>query len=662
MALLSVANLVYAHGETPLLDGANLTLEAGEHVGLVGLNGCGKSTLMKLIAGIAEHKPDAGHVQTGRGARVGYLPQVPDLQADRGLRDEAAATFEKLYALHQQLDDLHHRMAEASDGELEAMLKKCERLQHRLEAEGGYAVDHRIDATLHGLGLGDELFDVPVRDLSGGQRGRLALAKLLLSDPDLLLLDEPTNHLDIEGRQWLEEYLATYPGAVIVISHDRWLLDRCVARIYELDGGKLEEYPGHYAKYRELRAERLAFRWREYEKQQDGIRREQAYIDRYRAGQRARQAAGREKRLERFKKDQLLVQPVNLDRINLQLRARTRPGDTVLSATDLSRNYPDKPLFSNVSLSLARGDRLGIVGPNGAGKTTLVNCLLEEGPADQGTVRCGAQVDVGYYRQTHGHLNADDTAIRYLQRITGSEQTARDLAGAFLFSGQDQDKPIGVLSGGERARLVLAGLVSAGHNLLVLDEPTNHLDIPSAERLEEALTAYTAATKGYGENRHGGGSLILITHDRMLLDNLVNQLLVLDGRGGCKHVYGNYSQYLQSLQKPAPPPTVTKTARRNKSAAKAKAEPRKSPEPARGQGKKGKRAGSGKGGPKPISLSKLETRIGETEQRIREVGEQLADPEVWQDPKRTSKLQDEHTELTAALKQLEEQWLRRAEN
>ncbi|MDH3583727.1 MAG: ATP-binding cassette domain-containing protein [Phycisphaerae bacterium] len=435
-----------------------------------------------------------------------------------------------------------------------------------------------------------------------------------------------------------------------------------MARIYELDGGKLEEYPGHYAKYRELRAERLAFRWREYEKQQDGIRREQAYIDRYRAGQRARQAAGREKRLERFKKDQLLVQPVNLDRINLQLRARTRPGDTVLSATDLSRNYPDKPLFSNVSLSLARGDRLGIVGPNGAGKTTLVNCLLEEGPADQGTVRCGAQVDVGYYRQTHGHLNADDTAIRYLQRITGSEQTARDLAGAFLFSGQDQDKPIGVLSGGERARLVLAGLVSAGHNLLVLDEPTNHLDIPSAERLEEALTAYTAATKGYGENRHGGGSLILITHDRMLLDNLVNQLLVLDGRGGCKHVYGNYSQYLQSLQKPAPPPTVTKTARRNKSAAKAKAEPRKSPEPARGQGKKGKRAGSGKGGPKPISLSKLETRIGETEQRIREVGEQLADPEVWQDPKRTSKLQDEHTELTAALKQLEEQWLRRAEN
>ena len=653
MALLGISNLNYAYDDRPILDGVNLTLSDGEHVGLVGLNGCGKSTLMKIIAGLGGLKADTGQVQVARGARVGYLSQHPDLQPGRTLREEAGSAFEELFRIHQQIDQLHHDMAHAQGEQLEALMRTYEKLERQMEAAGGYAIEHKIDATLHGLGIGDESFNVKVSDLSGGQRGRLALAKLLLSEPDLLLLDEPTNHLDIDGRAWLEQYLSTYRGAVILISHDRWLLDRCVTKIYELTEGVLEEYPGNYQKYRELRAERLAFRLREYEKQQDRIKREQAFIDRYRAGQRARQAQGREKRLDRLKRDDLIGRPIASDTINLQLRSVGRTGDHVAVAQRIAKAYDDKKLFGPLDVQLKRGDRVGVIGPNGAGKTTLVNCLLGSMEPDSGTVRLGAQVDPGYYRQTHGHVDLSLTVVEYLQRVTGSEQAARDLAGAFLFSGLDQDKPLKVLSGGERSRTVLAGLVSGGHNLLVLDEPTNHLDIPSAERLEEALRLYAAPPKGFGGNSSGGGTLILITHDRMLLDNTVDQLLIFDGHGNVRHFLGTYSDYLRSQQAPAPSGSgggrEATAGRERTGASKTQPQPPRTAPSARPV-----KSGA-------LNQQKLETKIEQLTARIAQCDAQLAAPDIYRDAGKIRTLQRDREHAARELEELESEWLRRVE-
>jgi ATP-binding cassette subfamily F protein 3 len=656
MALLSVANVVFTFGDHLVLDGVNLTLDAGQHVGLVGRNGCGKSTLMKLIAGLTVHRPDEGQIQVARGASVGYLTQDPVLNPELTLREEAGAAFGQLDALHKQLEQLAHDMAEAEGEQLERLLKKYEQVEHEVHAAGGYAVDHLIDETLHGVGLGDETFGVRVKDLSGGQKGRLALAKLLLSQPDILLLDEPTNHLDITGRQWLEEFLGTYAGAVILISHDRWLLDRAVTKIYELENGELVEFPGNYAKFRELRAERHIAQQKAFEKQQVKIKQEQAFIDRYRAGQRARQAKGREKRLERFKRDELLNRPVELGEVSIRFSPATRCGDLVCDAEGLGVAYDGKVLFHDVVLTVKRGTRLGIIGPNGAGKSTLVRCLLGEQEANHGRTRLGAQVSVGHYHQTHEHLNLTPTVVEYLRKFVPSEteQEARDLAGAFLFSGMDQDKPLNVLSGGERSRAVLAGLVVAGHNVLVLDEPTNHLDIPSAERLEESLRLFTSPPQKYGQNKAGEGTLVVITHDRMLLDHLVDELLIFDGKGNVKHFLGTYSEFLQAERA-----VVNASAVRAKEAAKP-AERKAEKKPTKDAGKAaGKEAGK-QSGLSTLNQEKLEERIVEVEGKLAAVDAQLADPDIYRDGEKVRKLQEQREQLRGKLEPLEAEWASRA--
>ncbi len=670
MALLSISNLHLAFGDRIVLDSVNLTLQHGEKAGMVGRNGCGKSTLMKLIGGLSPHPHDAGQLQIARGATVGYLTQDPNLNLEHTLREEAQTAFARLAQLHDELEKLSHDMAEAEGDELEQLLKRYEAVEHDMHAAGGYAVDHKIEATLHGLGLDDSFFNVKVKDLSGGQKGRLALAKLLLSSPDLLLLDEPTNHLDIAGRQWLEEFLANeFRGAVLLVSHDRWLLDRVVSRIVELESGRMFDYPGNYQKYRELRAERRMVQQREYEKQQDRIRQEQAFIDRYRAGQRAKQAQGREKRLDRFKDEKLLERPQELDVMNLRIPAAPRCGDQVLQAEHLSKGYPesDKQLFDDFTFTLQRGERIGVIGPNGAGKSTLIRCLLGEQQPDRGHAKLGSQVNVGHYRQTHEHLDLTLTVVEHLKRYTSNqtEQEARDLAGAFLFTGIEQDKPLSVLSGGERSRAVLASLVAGGHNLLVLDEPTNHLDIPSAERLEEALRQFTAEAGGWGASAKGGGTLLLITHDRMMLDNLVNRLLVLDGQGGLSIFWGTYSEYLQEQRQLAQQQAAAAEAQAKKQAdadarrkeqeqkrneSKAPAKPANKPKPA--------------GDPKLMKLSTrdLEERIMLAEKEVAELDEQLADPQVYRDGGKVKALQDRRAKAAARLEPLEGEWMRRAEN
>jgi len=656
MALLSVANLVWSYGDRCILDGASITIERGRRVGIVGLNGCGKSTLLKLIARWSGLKPDAGQVQLAQEATVGYLTQDPDLDPQRSLREEAASAFAQLYQLHKEIEGLSHQMETAKGDGLEKLLKRYERTESKIQAQGGYAVDHRIDAMLHGLGLTDEFFDVKVADLSGGQKGRLALSKLLLRHPDVLLLDEPTNHLDIAGRQWLEEFLVAYNGAVILVSHDRWLLDRVVGSIYELEDGKLVEYPGNYRAFREQRVLRRLEQQRVYDKQQTKVRQEQAFIDRYRAGQRSTQAQGRQKRLERFKQDQLIQRPSAQDEIALTFQPKARAGDQVITAQGISKAYDGKTLFNDLNLQIKRGDRIGIIGPNGAGKSTLVRILLGEEPPDSGSARVGACVSVGHYRQTHEDLDLGRTVVQYLQRFvaSGTEQDARNLAGAFLFSGDDQDKPLGVLSGGERSRAVLAGLVVGGHNLLVLDEPTNHLDISSAERLEMALKQFATKPKGYAQNSSGGGALILITHDRMLLEDLVDQLIVLDGDGNARHVLGTYSQYAAKQAQPAQSRAADQAPQRKpKGHNSGKIRERKKPGPSQAKPK-----GSGLS---KLTSASLEQQIVKLESHLAKVDQDLADPDIYRDVQKLKSLQDKRTNLTQDLIPLEAEWARRAQ-
>ncbi|MFO0872621.1 MAG: ABC-F family ATP-binding cassette domain-containing protein [Phycisphaerales bacterium] len=669
MPLLTVANLHHGYGTHVVLDGVTLSIEPGEKVGLVGRNGGGKSTLMKAIAGIIE--PDSGSVQVQRGARVGYLSQEPRLEPDETLRGAAEAAFAELHRLHQELHDVFEAMATADDEELDRLMRRQSDLEHRIEGAGGYAIDHKVDATLHGLGFVDGQFELKVGQLSGGQRGRLGLARLLLEEPDLLLLDEPTNHLDIAGREWLETFLADeYGGAVLVVSHDRWLLDRVVTRIVEVDRGSLREYPGNYAKFLELRMERQLTQQRDYEKQLDRVKSEEAFIMRYKAGQRAKQARGRASRLDRFKKD-MTERPIELDVMNLRLPKPPRVGDSIVAAEGLSKSYGDKRLFGDFDLRIVPGDRIGIIGPNGAGKTTLVRTLLGEIPPDAGTLRTSPRASVGYLRQTNEHLDPMLTVWEYLQRVIvgldgaakASEQQARDLAGAFLFSGSDQEKAIGNLSGGEKMRMVLAGLMASAKNLLVLDEPTNHLDIPSAERLEETLAK---------EDDEGGyeGALLLISHDRALLESTCERLIVLDGEGGCRLFEGTYSdwravQERERTQREAAARASAKgaaeaDARRRAEAAKRAVVPATKATVAKVAGRSDAAANAMAKLAK-VSTTDLETRIERAQARIRAIDNEMLLPKVYTDAKRMKSLELERGTLVGELEPLEFEWARRAE-
>jgi len=668
MAILSVANVRFTYGDHVVLDGVNLSLDPGQHVGLVGRNGCGKSTLLKLIAGEAPHGADSGQVQLARGATAGYLTQDPDLDPDATLRHEAGRAFAALSAMHDELEQVAAQMAEAEGESLTRLMKRYETLEEKIQAAGGYAVDHKIDETLHGLGLGDETFQVKVRDLSGGQKNRLALAKLLLSEPDVLLLDEPTNHLDIAGRQWLEQFLKQYAGAVILISHDRWMLDRVVTAIYELESGQLVEYPGNYEKYRELRAQRRLAQQRAFDKQQQQIKKEEQFIDKYKAGQRAKQAKGREKRLERFKQQQAIGAPEQQDEMAIRLAPSVRSGDMVIEAQNLSVRYDTVTLFEELDLLIERGDRIGIIGPNGAGKSTLVRCLLGEQMPDTGHVRLGSQVHVGHFRQAAPDMNLSLTVVEYLRQFVASdtEQAARDLAGAMLFSEDDQDKTLGVLSGGERGRAALAALMAGRHNLLVLDEPTNHLDIQSSERLEQALLQFTNSPEGYGSNKRAEGTLLLVTHDRMLLENLVDQLLILDGHGGVHHFEGTYSEYREAWQREAPggrPGTEAsdRSGGRADSAKPSKASSAGHRQPQRSQRRKQQEGSSrAQGSGQAMSQQQLEARIETLEHRVAEIDQALADPQVYQDGDRVQSLQAERANLQQELTPLEAEWASRA--
>jgi ATP-binding cassette subfamily F protein 3 len=647
MPLLTLANIRHAYGTHVVLDGATLAVDPAEKIGLVGRNGSGKTTLMRVMLGQLD--PDQGSRQLQRGARVGYLSQDPSFEPGDTVRDAAERAFAELHELHVQINQVYEEMAHAEGETLDRLMKRQARLEADMQAAGGYAIDHRIDAMLHGLGFRDPQFGLTVEQLSGGQKNRLGLARLLLEAPDLLLLDEPTNHLDIAGRQWLETFLAEeYDGAVIVVSHDRWLLDRVAQRIIEVERGEILTYPGNYHQYVELRRERQLTRVRVHEKQLDRIRQEEQFIRRYKTGQRAKQARGRQSRLDRFKRDELVDRPIEMDVMRLSLPKAARSGDQVIVAEGFTKRYGALTLFEQLDLTVFRGERIGIIGPNGVGKTTLVRCLLGDLDADEGSVRLGTRLSVGYYRQLQEHLDLSLTVWQYLQQVIvsldgaakASEQQARDLAGAFLFSGGEQDKALGDLSGGERSRAVIAGLVAGAHNLLVLDEPSNHLDIPSAERLEQALSP----EGGYD------GTLLLISHDRALLESTCDRLIIFERAGALRVFEGSFTDWEAHRARLA---AERAEDTRQRPAEKTKGrrpvtESRKQTAPLNPLAK--------------LKLHELETRIEQIEQRVREIDEQMVDPLVYADGMRCKALSAEREALTSELEPLELEWASRAES
>jgi ATP-binding cassette subfamily F protein 3 len=669
MSLVTLANLRFGHGTRLLLDGVSGSIHHGDRVGLVGRNGCGKSTLFKLICGVL--KPDDGEVQIARTVRIGYLEQDPKLPQDKTLRGAAAEAFASIDQLKTELESVFDRMATADAAELDKLMSRQVALEEAIDAAGGYAIDHKIDAALHGLGFTDEDFDLPVKGLSGGQKARLGLARLLLSNPDLLLLDEPTNHLDIEGRRWLEDFLADeFKGSVVLISHDRWLLDRVVNRIIEIDRGVLREYPGNYAAFRALRAERMLTVERQHEKQQDKIRQEQAFIDRYKAGQRAKQARGRETRLERFKQDSLVEKHAELGVMSLDLPDPPQMGDFAFVAENISKSFGDRVCFKNLSLSARPGDRIGIIGPNGAGKTTLVRTLLGDLEPDSGEIKRSPRLSIGWFRQTQDHIDKQQLAWEFLQNTIrslegsprASEQEARNLAGAFLFTGEEQDKALGDLSGGERGRLVLASLIASAKNLLVLDEPTNHLDIPSAERLEEALDKFGAIDKSRigGKGGHGG-VLLLISHDRALLDDVCDTLVILDGAGNARVFDGSYRDW-EAKEKAEKSERAAAADKSKKPDVKKPAQPAK-PQPKPGTtGASGapSKAPSGKTRFSNLPVEKIESRIADIGRELLQIDASFADPKVAADTARMKKLIARREELQKEQSELEDEWLRRS--
>lgn len=524
MPLIQLESVHKSYGANTVLSGLTWKIEAGVRVGLVGRNGCGKTTLFHLMTGRLH--PDRGRVHRRRNLNVGYLAQDPELEEGSVVLATVLDAFSDLLDLQRRMSVLEARVAESQ--EQSGLLEEYGRLQHSYEARRGYDVEARAKAILHGLGFAPADFETPVSQLSGGQKNRLALARLLVREPDLLLLDEPTNHLDLEAIEWLEGFLPAFDGACVVVSHDRYFLDRTIDRIVELENGDLAGYAGNYSFYAAERQERLARRIKAYERQQEHIRRTEDFIRRNIAGQKTKQAQSRRKALEKLER---LDRPMRDREFRLEFTAGARGGNRVAELERMSKAYGETVLFRNLDLLVRRGDRLGIIGPNGSGKSTLLKLLAGRVAPDSGIIMTGSNIQVGYYDQHRDELEPGHTLQEEIWAVTPDAPAAeiRDVLGAFLFSGDDVERRIGSLSGGEKSRVALARLMRSETNLLVLDEPTNHLDIPSRDVLEDALKAYE-------------GTLIAVSHDRYFLNLLVDRLLVL-GNGKWELVEGNYDAW-----------------------------------------------------------------------------------------------------------------------
>jgi ATP-binding cassette, subfamily F, member 3 len=535
MSIIVIENVSKSFGAELILDGVSFRVESRDRIGLVGTNGSGKTTLLKLLA--RQLVPDQGTITYQDRSSTGYLPQIAELHPSRTLYQEMLTVFAGVQAWEEELAQIGSELSDptivAQPQIYNRLLERYAELQEKVEHAGGYTIEPDIRRVLEGLGFSREQQAAPASFLSGGQQTRAALGKLLLQEPDLLLLDEPTNHLDLLALEWLESYLSSWRGSMIVVSHDRYFLDRVTTRTLEVAKTHLEEYPGNYSKYVQLRGERLA-RWaKEYEEQQEYIARTEDFIRRYKAGQRSKEARGRQTLLDRMER---LERPPSDQKLTFKIGARIESGQVVLATNGLVAGIPADPAtgagiaVTVPDTSIERGERIGLLGPNGSGKTTLLRTIVGQIGLRAGMMRLGHNVQIGYYAQTHEGLRMQSTLVDEIRQISHlSEEGARSYLGRFLFTGDDVFKLVGSLSGGERSRVALAKLTLEGANFLVLDEPTNHLDLPSRQVLEDILAQYN-------------GTMIFVSHDRYFVDALATKLWILED-GAISVFDGNYTRY-----------------------------------------------------------------------------------------------------------------------
>ncbi len=627
MALLSVSNLGKEFSERTLFRGVNFEVGERDKIGLVGDNGCGKTTLFRLLTG--EYTPDAGGVVRSREARIGYMQQHVCTDGGRTLWDEVEAVFAPVMAMEREWEQVNALLAgEKSGGAV--LIERQLQLSERIEAAGGLTYKSRVRATLLGLGFDEAAFSQPVGSLSGGQKSKAAMGRLLLSDANLLLLDEPTNHLDIPSVEWLEEFLRTYAGAAVIISHDRYFLDKVTTRTLELSHGKLYASNGNYSFHKALREKEREVEEKHYKTATREIKRIEENIALLRQWNREksiRTAESKQKMVDRMKEG--LVEPESdAPVIRFDFTARYVSGNEVINAEDLAMGFPNRPLFHDVTFHVRRGQRVFLLGPNGCGKTTLLKILNGQYAPLKGSVRLGAKVTVGYYDQTQEGLNPDKTVIDEVwDAYPDQTQTEiRNALAAFLFRGDDVFKPVAQLSGGERARLLLLKLMLARDNLLLLDEPTNHLDIGSCEALEEALSGYD-------------GTIFIVSHDRYFINRMADHIIRLT-EDGCRVFPGNYDDYLAELEREPEPAAQAPSA-----PAPAKVNDYK----LRKEQESARRKLAGR-------IRRNEEAIARAETAVAALHERLADEAVSADYNRVMELTAELDRANTALEELMEEW------
>ena len=633
--ILSCQGISKSFGEKVILEDASFHIEEREKAALIGNNGAGKTTLLRII--MEEIHADAGQVVLAKDKRIGYLAQYQDVQGHLSVYEELLSTKQYIIDMEERLRAMEVQMKNASGEELDRLMNSYTRLTHEFELENGYAYKSELMGVLNGLGFTEEDFTKQVATLSGGQKTRVALGKLLISKPDILLLDEPTNHLDMESIAWLETYLLNYPGAVFIVSHDRYFLDKVVTKVIEIDAGQVRMYAGNYSAYAEKKAQLRDAQYKAYLNQQREIKHQEAVIVKLKSFNREKsikRAESREKMLNRI---QRIDKPTEVQsQMRLSLEPRVVSGNDVLTVEDLAKSFPQQKLFSNISFQNKRGERVALIGNNGTGKTTMLKILNGLLDADAGSFSLGAKVQIGYYDQEHHVLHAEKTIFEEISDTypTLTETQIRNMLAAFLFTGDDVFKVISSLSGGERGRVSLAKLMLSEANFLILDEPTNHLDIASKEILEEALNSYT-------------GTVLYVSHDRYFINQTATRILDLTNQSVVNYI-GDYDYYLEKKEELTEKYAPT---------AQEATEEAKEETPSEGkltwQQQKEEQARKRK---QENELKKVEKRIEELETRDKEIDDTLVLPDVCTNVGRCAELSREKDKIQAELEELYEKW------
>lgn len=635
--ILSCQSICKSFGEKVILNDASFHIEEREKAALIGNNGAGKTTLLRII--MEEISADSGQVVLMKDKKIGYLAQYQEIKGHRTIYEELLSTKQYIIDMEDRMRAAEIQMKHASGEELERLMNTYTRLTHEFELENGYAYKSELMGVLKGLGFTEEDFNKQIETLSGGQKTRVALGKLLISKPDILLLDEPTNHLDMESISWLETYLLNYPGAVFIVSHDRYFLDKVVTKVIEIDAGQVRMYSGNYSAYAEKKAQLRDAQYKAYLNQQREIKHQEAVIVKLKSFNREKSIRRAESREKMLGKIQRIEKPTEVQsQMRLSLEPRVISGNDVLTVEELSKSFPEQILFTDISFQIKRGERVALIGNNGTGKTTMLKILNDLIPADSGTFTLGSKVQIGYYDQEHHVLHPEKTIFEEISDTypTLTETEIRNMLAAFLFTNDDVFKLISSLSGGERGRVSLAKLMLSEANFLILDEPTNHLDIASKEILEEALNSYT-------------GTVLYVSHDRYFINQTATRILELTNQAVVNYI-GDYDYYLEKkeelTEKYAPIQQTEETT--SDEAAPAASEGKLT-----WQQQKEEQARKRK---QEAELKKTEQRIEELETRDKEIDETLVLPDVCTNVGRCAELSREKDKIQAELEELYEKW------